>query len=241
MRIPRRILLIIAVFLVSIPALSALDLDNREVEQFIHNIRSPLPPKVVGDFLVFSQVPVKYTRYMGVCFAHEAYREIHVFEKNRYGVFFLAYPLSKIPEEMTSVTYRMVADGLWMTDPNVATTVKDNRGVRLSVLALGPREHETHHETQVLGNGYVEFYTRAPAGSTVALIGDFNNWDPFSQIMSEKSPGLYSIKIRTSPGNHTYTYAVNGDLIDVTTIETRPEYRVFVHTLGARALLIRVK
>ncbi|MBN2509414.1 MAG: hypothetical protein JXB03_04020 [Spirochaetales bacterium] len=240
MRISPQICVILTVFLFFSAAASPLDLDNREVEQYIHNIRTQLPPRTVGGFLVFSQAPKKYTRYVGISFAHEDFRTVHIFEKNRHGVFFLAYPAENIPEHLESVTYRLVADGLWMTDTSVQHSVKDDRGVRLSVLPLEPRERTQNLQTQALGGGYARFYLKAPPGSAAALLGDFNGFNPFTHLMTEISPGLFSVTIRTYPGKHIYTYAVDGELVDVNRIDERPENRVFVRTLGARALILHI-
>ena len=218
-----------------------IDIENHEVQQYIHNIRTAEAPVTVSDFLIFSQSPSKYTRYIGAAFEHEEYKEIHVFKKNRHNVFFLVYPLSRIPRELDSITYRIVTDGLWMTDPEIAAFERDGRGVRLSVLPVAEHSAEGPRVTSAIGDGCVVFYLAAPAGSDTAVIGDFNNWNPFSNRMTETEPGLYTAKVRTSPGIHTYSFVINGKQADVTRIETRPEQRVFIHPLGIRAVKINVK
>ena len=226
--------------LISSTGLLSLDFENHEIRQYIHNIKLPDAPVMVDDFIVFTQAPSHYVRYIGITFQHEEFREIHVFKKNRHGVFFLVYPTVNIPEQQQEIVYRMVKDGLWMTDPFVEDQIRDERGIRLSVLRLSKGGERKEKRSGPVGNGYVEFIFKTSANSRVSVIGDFNHWNPFAHPLMENEPGVYSARIRTSPGQHRYTYVVNGRLVDLAMMNTRPEDRVFVESIGRKALLLMV-
>lgn len=235
-----QVLMLSFCIVISSADLLSLDFENHEIRQYIHNIKFPEAPVMVDDFLVFTQAPSNYARYIGITFEHEEFREIHVFKKNRHGVFFLVYPTVNIPEQQRQIVYRMVKDGLWMTDPFVENEIRDERGIRLSVLMLPEGGERKEKRTGPVGNGYVDFIFKTSPNSRVSVVGDFNHWNPFAHPLMETEPGVYSARIRTSVGQHRYTYVVNGRHVDLAMMNTRPEDRVFVESIGRKALLLMV-
>ena len=61
-----------------------------------------------------------------------------------------------------------------------------------------------------MGTDLVEFNVEAPRGSKVYVVGDFNSWDPFVHRMIEGKPGVYTTRIRTFGGVHSYYYLIDG-------------------------------
>ncbi|OIO74712.1 MAG: hypothetical protein AUJ85_04950 [Elusimicrobia bacterium CG1_02_37_114] len=55
------------------------------------------------------------------------------------------------------------------------------------------------------------FQYKSSKANKVAIIGDFNKWDP--QPMTRGTDNLWKIAIRLSPGKYTYNYLVDGRLI----------------------------
>jgi hypothetical protein len=56
----------------------------------------------------------------------------------------------------------------------------------------------------------VEFVLRAAADSAVALVGDFNDWDPAATPLRPASDSLWSVIIPLRPGRYRYTFIVDG-------------------------------
>jgi hypothetical protein len=56
----------------------------------------------------------------------------------------------------------------------------------------------------------VEFVLRAAADSTVALVGDFNDWDPRATPLRPGSDSLWSVVVPLRPGRYRYTFVVDG-------------------------------
>lgn len=56
----------------------------------------------------------------------------------------------------------------------------------------------------------VEFALRAPADSAIALVGDFNDWNPRATPLNPGSDGLWSVTVPLRPGRYRYTFIVDG-------------------------------
>jgi hypothetical protein len=56
----------------------------------------------------------------------------------------------------------------------------------------------------------VEFALRTPADSGVALVGDFNDWDPHATPLHHASDDVWSVTVPLRPGRYRYTFIVDG-------------------------------
>jgi predicted carbohydrate-binding protein with CBM48 len=57
----------------------------------------------------------------------------------------------------------------------------------------------------------IKFVLVAPHASTVAVVGDFNNWDAQATPMTRTpTGGTWSVAIPLRPGRHVYAFVVNG-------------------------------
>ena len=51
----------------------------------------------------------------------------------------------------------------------------------------------------------------APHASSVALVGDFNNWDPkATPLRAASTGGVWSVEVPIQPGRHLYAFVVDG-------------------------------
>lgn len=61
------------------------------------------------------------------------------------------------------------------------------------------------------GSPIVQFGFVAPHASSVALVGDFNNWDPkATPLRAASTGGVWSVEIPIQPGRHLYAFVVDG-------------------------------
>ena len=165
-------------------------------------------PEIMDDVIFFSCKPDHPVRYIGIVFAHEEFRKIHLFERNENGVLFCFYP---IPEDVRRLDYRLVVDGLWMPDTANPLRVRGDAGITLSRLELPPRPADFALRSPVVRNdGTVEFNAKAPPGRTIYLSGTFNGWDPYMYRLAEVRSGLYSLTLRLLPGTYFYIFHVEG-------------------------------
>lgn len=58
--------------------------------------------------------------------------------------------------------------------------------------------------------GKIEFSYKAPGANSVALAGDFNNWDTQANQMQKKD-GIWKTSINLEPGKYQYKFVIDGD------------------------------
>src|SRR4051794_38800367 len=56
----------------------------------------------------------------------------------------------------------------------------------------------------------VEFVLRTTADSAVALVGDFNDWDPRATPLAPSAGGVWTVVVPLRPGRYHYTFVVDG-------------------------------
>jgi len=54
------------------------------------------------------------------------------------------------------------------------------------------------------------FFCDAPEAQGVALIGDFNNWNPFANPMVRQPDGRWMASVELTHGYHEYLFLVDG-------------------------------
>jgi hypothetical protein len=173
----------------------------------VMNISAAQPPHMVEDELILSCKPAHQAHFVGVRFAHESWKVLHPYAVNAKGVFVLDYP---VPEGVREIRYRITVDGLWMADPANPTTDQDAVGETFSVYTLEREPFRPIINPRHEPDGAITFTFHGQPGRRVALLGDFNNWDPFMDYLAEKTPGLYTITLRVPAGPHWYTFFTDG-------------------------------
>jgi Glycogen recognition site of AMP-activated protein kinase len=56
----------------------------------------------------------------------------------------------------------------------------------------------------------IEFALRTPADSAVALVGDFNDWNPAATPLHRAADDVWSVTVPLRPGRYRYTFIVDG-------------------------------
>ena len=57
----------------------------------------------------------------------------------------------------------------------------------------------------------VQFVFRAPSAHSVALVGDFNDWDGEATPLRPAAGGLWTVTVPLAAGRYTYTFIVDGE------------------------------
>ena len=65
------------------------------------------------------------------------------------------------------------------------------------------------HGSGVRSDSY-QFVLLAPQAASVALVGDFNDWDPARSPMRAAHSGLWATIVPLAPGRYHYAFLVNG-------------------------------
>jgi len=155
------------------------------------------------------------SRFTGIAFDFEGYKTIHPFRihtmrdmdgKAKGSVLF--YILNR-PEKAKSLSYRLVIDGLWTTDPaNPDSYYDEKEGISLSrfTFASDLPQKTAPDATNASSHNIVHFICRAGTRQKIYLAGSFTNWDPWIYEMKETSRGVYEIALPLPSGTHYYNY-----------------------------------
>jgi hypothetical protein len=206
MSLARRLALILLV--ASAAAASAAN--PAALDMTLRTIRTMQAPRLVGDTLVLTYRSRDLVRFVGARFRHEQGAVQHVYSVNEHGVFVLDYPLPELADRSgVRLGYRIVVDGVWMTDPSNPLVEVDDDGIAWSVYEV-ERDIERSVVNPVVKAGRATFVYQGTPGSRVSLVGDFNAWDPFAELMREGRPGEFTVTIEVRPGRHYYAYFADG-------------------------------
>ena len=205
------------------------------LEHMISDLSIAGEPAFQGNALVltYQPSPPRPVRYVAARFEHEGFGRLHVFyRKEAYSdptmrwdaearrwtsvsirspdrdVFYLV--VSDLPES-GRIAYRIVVDGLWMLDPlNAARDVDPVTGLPVSVVRAPARGPRPSASPVFMPDGRVQLNYVGTPGSHVAVLGDFNGWDPYMHRLAESSPGRFFAELRVPPGEQRYVFLVDG-------------------------------
>ncbi len=182
--------------------------ESIDLNLYLQDIGRAMPPRVFGDYLVFTCATRVPARVVGARFSHEDFRFFHTFRKNENGVYVLTLP---VPARSQIVKYRLMIDGVWTADSANPLHEPDEQGIIFSLFPFERTERSAPPDgPRLLADGIVEFNLAAESGAIVSVAGDFNAFDPFTHRLKEVSPGLFSLRLKLLPGRHYYHFTVNG-------------------------------
>lgn len=179
---------------------------NTALHLIVNNLTRAVPPRVEDRKLILTWKGDTQPRYVAAAFEHEQWRQKHVFWRNQNGVYFLVYDLNT--ETPPILSYRLIVDGLWQADGTNSFVVRNSQGISLSQVRIPSDEIPTHHGPVQGYFGEVEFSYHGKPGQQVALVGNFNQWDPYAHFLEEEHPGEYHLKITLPPGVLLYEFVI---------------------------------
>jgi 1,4-alpha-glucan branching enzyme len=129
-------------------------------------------------------------------------------ERSENGVWY--YFLSA-GESGRNITYKYLVDGIWIMDPQNPERVDDHMGSYLSVTEPPVKSEGRFVSWRNIGGKAVEFRLYKPAASMVALVGDFNNWNPEDDLLSKGEDGIWRLRKKLFPGTYRYKFIIDGE------------------------------
>lgn len=182
--------------------------DTYEYDLTLAEISGVKAPYISNNFIVFT-APVT-ANSIGIAFDFEEFRKIHYYQlRKNYGyegdvTSSYYFYILEMPKKLSRISYRVVIDGLWTTDPqNQNIVYNEYENYTLSYIDLPPEEIEI---TEKLANGLTHFVCHAETGKKIRLGGTFTNWDSWIYELKETEPGKYVIDIPLHPGTYYYSY-----------------------------------
>jgi hypothetical protein len=186
--------------------------ESLDLHLFLAGLRAPRAPRVIDGELALSAAGPY--RAVAAAFEHEGFSVLHPFDRNKQGVFVLAYPVPLARAE--PLRYRLVVDGAWMTDPSNPAAERDpSTGIAASVAAvpfIDDRRLGSYHILAEDGRT-ARFLFRGEEGRSVTVYGDFDNWDPFIHELAEIEPGVYALELPLPEGTQRYAFVYGGEVL----------------------------
>ncbi len=170
----------------------------------------PRKPFVLEGKVIFTYQQEEPARFVSAAFSYEDFTVMHPYKRytpeGGSEIFVLAVTP---PPFVDTLIYRVVVDGLWMSDPANPDTVVDVHGIPLSRFRV-PEEGTTKTYPLIDTNGKVTFVYTSRPNQQVSVAGTFNSWDPFMYPMREVEAGRYERTLYLAPGEYVYHFVVNG-------------------------------
>lgn len=173
----------------------------------VNEIEQVTAPYQKDDYIVFTAKAGP--RHVGIVFDFEDYKTIHSFlRKNTTDIDgnitdSVYFYILELPKDTESISYRLIIDGIWTTDPeNINTYYNPYTGIEVSTLQV---KNNHIHETQKTNNG-VHFIYMGQSGLKIRLAGTFTNWDSSIYELTETRPGYYELFLPLPEGTHYYAY-----------------------------------
>lgn len=184
--------------------------DLYEYNNIVAKLSNVSEPFIENDFIIFTAKPGP--RHIGIAFDFENYKKIHTYQirnttdiEGKVKKSILFYILKK-PENVDSISYRLIIDGLWTTDPTNSKKILDpTSGIRFSLINTDSAKKEYTCNTNKDG---VKFIYKGESGQKIRLAGSFSNWDSWIYELKETKPGFYEITIPLPDGTYYYNYYI---------------------------------
>lgn len=190
-----------------------LDFRSREVLQkgilFTYHALQAQSVSLAGDFNGWKLLPMK---------------------RNKNGVFYFILPVREIEGGRRILTYRykFQSAGIWLDDPRNSQRTDDGLGGYVSLFELEQEDVNRQVSFRVIREAgrkrdrLVEFAVHEKALSTalrrgtvrnVAIVGDFNGWNPDHDWLEKGPDGIFRLRMRLNPGEYSYQLIVDGNWI----------------------------
>jgi hypothetical protein len=214
--------------------IGAVDIESYQFIDHLLSLPGPGVPEVFEDGVIFT-VPSTHYGTVGISFAYENFSKVYWFRKLMVpqdpaelspqeikknapvykdgGMLFYVHTIPK-KENLATLDYRLIIDGLWTRDPfNPQSRFDAASGLVLSTVKLPPIKRVQSPTDNPPGTLYFSF--QAPSGESVTVAGTFNGWDPFMYELKEepRNPGFYSLILPLPKGIYQYVFYHRGKRI----------------------------
>lgn len=102
----------------------------------------------------------------------------------------------------------------WLTRPRevrVSPLVGGLAAAAIAALMIVPRGGTAPDGGETTATLYVQFVMEAPMARSVAVAGDFNDWEARHELADPDGDGVWTGRIAVQPGIHEYMFVVDGD------------------------------
>ncbi len=180
----------------------------------LHDVTQGGPPIVTEEGILFRyedhQNPPRYVMVSG---DFNSWETPLLMKKNQHNIYVYMYSATdahSVVLRKGRYRYRYLVDGIWQPDPRNDNTVYDSYDTALSFFEIStPLIILDQNPVHVERNRYI-FYYKDIKARNVFLVGNFNNWNPYSHPMRKTRSGIWEISLDLIPGAYTYRFLVDG-------------------------------
>lgn len=206
-----------------------------------------------GQFLnsgiLFTYNGIKNTE-VSICGNFSSWRCLPM-TKNKYGIFHILVPAdykNRNDEPVISYNYKFRIDNLFDYDIENTNRFSDGAGSYYSEYLLENIDFEKQVSARVITEELsedldfitVEFQIYKPNASVIALVGNFNQWNPEHDYLQKDRNGVFKLRKKLPPGEYLYNYIVDGEkILDTFNSETR--HRVETDELSSYLKVVDTK
>jgi 1,4-alpha-glucan branching enzyme len=179
-----------------------------------YELREPGPPIVNEQGVIFTyRNPVKNPKYVMVSGDFNNWEKPIFMQENRHGIYVYKYEETgekNIVLRDGIYRYLFLIDGIWVKDPQNPKTVYDQYGTELNFFEVHtPVILLKKNPVKLDQNKYIFYYKNSEA-KDVYILGDFNNWNPYSHRLRKNKSGIWEIEMDIPPGTYSYSFIVDG-------------------------------
>lgn len=120
--------------------------------------------------------------------------------------------------------YRLKIDGFWISDPNNPDFILDTGREQISILNIKNEFIPNKKYPLWISNNLYLFRHYNTNVKAVSIVGDFNNWNPYSHQMTYKGAGIFEIILPLETKQY-YLYSFVQDGIWTFDINNKKQFR----------------
>ncbi|MCB1180151.1 MAG: carbohydrate-binding module 48 [Leptospiraceae bacterium] len=169
---------------------------------------------------------------VSICGNFNAWRCISM-NRNRYGIYYTIIPADfkgRYENDISRFEYKFKVDGFFDYDPVNPIREEDGEGSYISVYNLEKYDLQKNVTYRIIDSEIeqdldfktVEFRIYKPQANTIALVGDFNQWNPEHDYLNKSPDGTFTLRKKLKPGEYLYYFIIDGKTtLDTYNSETR--------------------
>lgn len=153
--------------------------------------------------------------------------------RNRYGIYHKLITTdfhNRNEEPISKFEYKFRIDGIFDYDPANPNREEDGKGSFFSTYTIEKVDFEKNITYRVISREIdddldfktIEFRIYSPNANTIAIVGDFNQWNPEHDYLTKTRNGVFTLRKKLKPGQYLYYYIIDGKpSLDIFNQETR--------------------
>jgi len=133
-----------------------------------------------------------------------------VMKRSKFGVWYYFLPGENSDR---TISYKFIINGIWTPDPMNQTRENDGSGSYVSLADPVTPYMSKQLTYRSLGKNTIEFRIYKPGARFISIVGDFNNWNPENDLLTQHKDGIWRLTKRIPRGTYRYKFIVDGEWV----------------------------